>query len=420
MDPHNDSEAFFPKYFRYVGPTEAPAIYHRWTIISAVGALLARQFYLPFGHNTIYPNMYVWLVGPPGARKGTAMNPMKNVLRELQYKKISPQRLSPEMFLSQLQKLNLPEATDILSELEIEELPMDEIPCEIYVVADELADFIRGNSDFCKVLTNLWDNLPSYDHPKLHGRSVYIHKPTINIIGGITPEDIMLSVPPSAIGQGFFSRLILVHSEPTGIQITMPPVPSKDSLYEVVMAMTEMMEKVQGKATIAADAERILDAIYKKFVGIDNVQFKHYNSRRFVHLLKVCLIFAALDCSLVIRKEHVLKANTLMYVTEQRMPKALGEFGKAKNASVTHNVIEALKSTTVPLTIKDLWRLTVNDLNKMEDLVEIIKGLEMAEKIQRISISGKIGFMPLNKHAEAWHTGLTWDEKGFLYAEEMV
>ena len=415
-----DKESFFDLYFKFVGKTEAPKLFNRWAMISAMGALLGRQFFLPFGHSKIYPNQFVFLVGVPGARKGTAINPIKNLLHEIKYKKLSPQRISPEMFLAKLQQSNTPQSIDYLTDLEIENLLVQQ-PSELYVVADELADFLRGNTDFVKVLTNLWDNLPFYDHPKLHGKSVYVHEPTISIFGGITPEDIMLSVPPETMGQGFFSRLILVYSEPTGIRLTIPPSPSSAITKELAERVQRIVENVRGEATIDPEAFILLDQIYKKFPGIDDAQFIHYNSRRFSHLLKLCLILAALEETTTVNCECVLKANTILHVTEQRMPKALGEFGKSRNASISHKIMELLKNSGRPLGVQTIWKHVVNDLNQKEDLVKILVGLEYAEKIQRSSLGeGKTGFLPKVKAVIKWQEDLLWTEKGFLFSEETV
>jgi len=420
LEPPGDD--FFRTYFRYIGHTEAPKTYHRWAIISTVAALLGRQFYLPFGHSRIYPNMYVWLVGAPGARKGTALGPIKNLLYAIKYGKLSPQRLSPEMFLAQLQKMALPQNLSILEDLEIDSMPMQS-PCEMFVVADEIADFIRGNTDFCKVLCNLWDNLPYYDHPKLHGKSVYVHEPTVNWTGGITPEDIMLSVPPEAVGQGLFSRVILVHSEPTGIKIRIPSSPSEEATNDMIALMKKVMT-VKGEATITEAAGLQLDAIYDRFPGIDSSQFRHYNSRRFTHLLKLALVLAATDTTTVIGEDHILKANTILTSTEYRMPKALGEFGRAKHAGVAHAILECLKSNGKPVSVRDLWKLTVNDLNRHEDLLEILNNLKLAEKIQQVRFkeAGKdmVGFLPKYKSSSNWQEGLLWTGKDFLFPEEML
>ena len=47
---------FFSLYFEYVAETEPPAIFHRWAIIPAIGAMLSRNVWLPFGAGNIFPN----------------------------------------------------------------------------------------------------------------------------------------------------------------------------------------------------------------------------------------------------------------------------------------------------------------------------------------------------------------------------
>jgi hypothetical protein len=412
-------EDFFSIYFSFIGKTESPRIYNRWMAISMVGALLSRQTWIPFGHSTIYPNQYIWLVGVPGARKGTAIGPIKNLLRSLKYEKTSPQRISPEMFLAQLQRINTPKNIQLLNEIEIEEMEFNS-PCEMYVISDELADFIRGNTDFVKVITNLYDCLPFYDHPKLHGKSVYVHEPTLNITGGITPEDITLSVPPETMGQGFFSRLILVYSEPTTIRITIPEAPSNEAMARMVERLKAIMQHVKGPMEIPSESHELLTTIYNRFPGINSANFQHYNSRRFTHLLKLSIVMAAMDIKTRILPEHVLQANTILHSAETRMPKALGEFGRARHASITHKIVEVLKASPKPLALKDLWFHVVNDLNKLEDLITIIKGLEYAEKIQRITIDGRTGFLPLHKEDSKWYKGLVVEDEGFLFPEESI
>ena len=41
------TESLFDLYFRYAESTEPPIVYHRWSLISSVGALLGRQFWFP-------------------------------------------------------------------------------------------------------------------------------------------------------------------------------------------------------------------------------------------------------------------------------------------------------------------------------------------------------------------------------------
>lgn len=407
---------FYEDYFRYVGDTESPTIYHRWCAISAVAAILGRNVSFPFGHSAIYPNMYTLLVGNPGARKGSALKPASNVLRLIDFNKLAPQRVSPERFLVEMQSLNGHEDID---GIDLEKLNFD-TPNEIFVISEEFGDFIKqGNVDFINLLTNLWDNLPEYKHPKIHGKSVEIHEPTVNIIGATTQQGIALSLPVEAIGQGFLSRFILVHAEPTGKRITFPLPPTEETKKVISNRLIKIKEEVHGTLLVDANAEAILDKVYKSFTGIDDHRFQHYNTRRFTHLLKLCIVFAAMDYSTTVSKTHVLQANTLLYATEQRMSKALGQFGKARHADVANNIIELLKTAATPQTPREVWKHVSHDLDKFDQLIEILRNLEAADKIANLAIGGKKGFVSISAPKNAWKEDLLIQQE-FLTAEERV
>ncbi len=406
---------FYEDYFSYVGKSEAPRIFHRWCAISMVSAILGRGTYFPFGHSNIYPNMYVMLVGNPGTRKGTALKPAKNALSLIEFKKLGPDRVSPEKFLAEMQAL--------CGDIEIEGIDFENltfnVPSEIYIMADEFGDFIRGNVEFVRLLTNLWDNLPFYKHPKLHGKSVYVHEPTVNIIGATTQQDMAITLPPEVIGQGFLSRFILVHGESTGVKITFPEPITEARKKKVEEKLKDIQERVNGQVTISDSARSLLDKMYNTYVELDDYRFKHYNTRRFTHLLKMCIVFAAMDVQTQVDDIHVLQANTLLHATEQRMPKALGEFGKAKHSDIANNLMEYLKSAKKPIPIREMWKRFSQDLNKIDELVEIVRNLESAEKIQKVQTKQGTGFLPYFKMETKWDKSLLIQEE-FLTAEEMV
>ena len=54
--------------------TEPPKLYRKWTAISTLASAMRRKCALNWGNvGNFYPNMYIILVGPSGARKTTAM-----------------------------------------------------------------------------------------------------------------------------------------------------------------------------------------------------------------------------------------------------------------------------------------------------------------------------------------------------------
>ena len=84
MSSPRELEDWISAYLKYTENTEPPISYHTWTAISLIAGALQRKVYMPWGHDIIYPNMYIVLIGPSGrARKGTAMNIGKDILKDI-------------------------------------------------------------------------------------------------------------------------------------------------------------------------------------------------------------------------------------------------------------------------------------------------------------------------------------------------
>lgn len=377
--------------------SECPAIYHRWTCLAAMGAYLGRSIYIQFGTGPIYPNQFILLMGTPGTRKGTAISLGRKLLKGAGYTRFSADKTSKERFLMDMSSLDKNPTIE-----DIENLTTD-APSEYFVLAGEFTDFIgQGNMEFVTMLTNLWDNLEAYKQPKIQGKSVEVIKPTVNLLGGSTPDAFALSFPPEALGGGFLSRVLLVHSDPTTNRVAWPTPPDQDKLDALIERMAEVKEKMAGQIAISDEAKKIGKIIYENEIAVDDPRFAHYQQRRFIHLLKISMLLAAYDFMPVIKKEHILRANTILAVTERTMPRALGEFGASRTAMASGKILSYLATCRSPQTPQDLWKVVSRDLAKYTEMIEIIQNLKAAEKIQAMEIKGKAGYMPKHKQKKEW------------------
>ena len=356
-------------------------------------------------------------MGSAGARKGTAIGPGRKLLKASGYNTFAADAISKEMFLADMGRKN----DDELEELNLDTLVDVNDATESYVVAEEFNDFMgQGDLPFCTRLTNLWDNLPEFRHPKLHGKSIYIYKPTINILGANTQQNFAMCIPPEAVGNGFCSRFIFVHSEPTGRKITFPSTPSIELKEYLIDYLRKIKARSAGAMSIDPEAIPIFDRIYKEFHGIDDHRFTHYNTRRFTHLLKLCIITAAANSRKIINADDAINCNTVLYSAEKRMPKALGEFGKARNSAAAAAILDQLNRARDPQSLNELWKVVSKDLNKFTELQDIIVGLTKADKIQLVKIGRKQGYLPMHRNLESWDSQLlnlnylTEEERGFM------
>jgi len=401
----NEGKTFFDLYLEYTSKNEAPTFFHRWSIISCLGAYLGRQTYFHHGFFTLYPNMYTMLIGSPGTKKSSAIKISAALLKQTGYNTFGAKKTRQEKFLMDLAEQRDPtidgaEGTgDILSQnlwgVGAGESVSEDAVTECFVAADEFNNFIGvGNLDFMSILGELWDYSGIYDYKLKNSKSVHIPNPTISILGGNTPTGFSQAFPTDAIGQGFFSRLLLIYAEPSGVKFTFPPPPDKELERMLVEYLIQIKTTVIGEMTLTQEAEDLVDKIYRQWQGIDDVRFEHYTNRRLTHLLKLCVVVAAASLTTLIDVDVVVYANTVLTYTEHLMPKALGEFGNARNATVTHKLLTVIEDTKLPITGKELWKHVSHDLEKRDQMMEILGNLQLAEKIQAVDGGG---YLPVRR-----------------------
>ena len=390
-------------YFKYIGATEAPATYHRWSCLTILGAWIGRRYHLPFGHRNINSNVYTMLMGGPGARKNTAINIATDFIKAAGYDSISAERTTKEKFLQDLAGVDINGASkdhfiDPEDVLEINLFGEDAISgdAEILIKAPEFNIFVgNGNIEFLSLLGELWDYHGEFEDRKKNSKSFKIQNPTVSILAGNTPTGFSLAFPAEAIGQGIFSRLVLVHGESTGKKITIPPAPDK-TIGETLQAILREVRKLIGIQTAASftpTAYALINAIYHGELTNLDVRFESYVARRLTHLIKLCLIISASSLRIEIIESDVVYANTILTHTEHSMSKALGEFGKARHSDVSHKLVQILENAYVPIPLKQLWTQLHNDLEDLNVLKDMLSNLQLADKI----IGTKGGFLAKRK-----------------------
>lgn len=390
---------FFEQYFSYVGETECPLIYHRWCAISLIAATLGRQVSFKHGHNTIYPNFYTMLIGSPGTRKSTAIKIAGNIGRLAGNDRITSGKTSKEKFLADMEEgfngyelsshQEGVDAGDMESSLALSFSGLTTGPKEVWIVADEFTDFIgANNAEFISLLGTLWDCPDNYSHRIKSGKSINVIQPVVNILSGNTPTGFATAFPPEIIGQGLLSRLLLIYGESTGSRITFPLSPTDEATESIVRLCKRFKLVSLSGVKITPTGISTLERIYMEWSALDDSRLKSYSTRRFTHLIKLCLICTAARFSNQLDAESVIYANSILSFAELNMHNALGEFGKSKNSDVAGKILQFLEEQVKPIAFKDLWKVVHQDLEDQTKLVQIMTGLEVAEKIMRTKDRG--------------------------------
>lgn len=392
---------FLDAYLQYTLDTEATATFHRWSVIVGVGAWLERNIWIQHGANKFFPNHYTMLLGESGSRKSAAIKGFIKILRLAGYKTIAAEKTSKEKFLQDLaaQHSQDPEGlgdetVDILFGPELSENSIT----PMLIAADEANDFFGiNNLEFLSILGSLWDKNDVYENRLKGSKSDFIPNPTISILSGNTPSNFAKAFPSDIIGQGFFSRILLIHGERTRPKIAWPTPPSPESTAAIVTMLQQMREVMKGELLISPEAKELTTHLYETMEPGEDHRFDSYHNRKFTHLLKLCLVLCACKMQMVLDIDTVIQANTYLTYIERLMPKALGQYGKVQNSDVTNKVLEIVDRSPYPILLKDIWKQVDRDCGSMKELGEIMQKLMFADRVQ--SIPGQ-GFLPVRKMIE--------------------
>jgi hypothetical protein len=407
---------FISDYLHFCRGTEVPTFYRRWCAIAGIGALLERRIWLPFGADKIYANIFVMLMGESGARKSTAIKQWTQVMSEVGYTNFAPKKNSEEGFIIKLSEISGSGITadDILSHnlgFNGTDVMAD---ANIFVPADEFNNWIgEGNINFASFLGDMFDFTGTHEYKLKNSKPIFFKNPTITILGGNTLSNLMRCFKPHMLEQGFFSRMIFVYSEKRTDKIYKPYIPTIQERSHLHNHLLTLMANCTGEYEIDPEADKLLEKIYTTQKDIDDIRFKSYSNRRYIHLLKLSLIHAVSSGSRTINIDAVLRANTVLTYTEMFMPKALGEFGASKHSSVVNKVIQYIDEASGVVTFTDIWKQVHQDLDKRSELSEILQNLIAADKIQMFE---SIGFLPNKRPIEEIAHGLV--DYSYLSEEE--
>ena len=92
-------ERVFPdwidQYMEYARASASPKIYHIWTALSALASAVQRKVWWDWEYAKLYPNLYIFLTGESGSKKGTALGIAKPIMIDAGVER-APSLLTPE------------------------------------------------------------------------------------------------------------------------------------------------------------------------------------------------------------------------------------------------------------------------------------------------------------------------------------
>lgn len=347
--------------------TESPDAYHFWVGVSIISAATRRQVVLDMNQFRVYPNLYVILVGPSGARKSIATSIGMKLVDELGLKKFAD-KITGAALLKDLSE----------STMKFVEGPEITLCSPIVIYSSELGVFLGTDAYSTGViadLTDLYDCPGKWEKKTIVRESEIIVAPYVNFLAATTPQTLKDVLPVEAVGQGFTSRIIFVWA---GGRRKRVPIPPWGSEYEMIktnlMRDLESISKLRGQFVFSKDGL----AFYHKFYmehpepeeEFEDERLRGYASRRDTHMLKLAMILSLADKDeLVLTEEDLRRSLDAIKWMEDGLPHVFAGHGTSTNSQDVVRVwkqIEAGTKTVGYISHSELVRRNYANLSAME------------------------------------------------------
>lgn len=370
-------------YMDYTEETEPRPLFRQWCGISAIASCLRRKCFISLGREVFYPNLYIVLVGPPAARKGTAMKPAVDLIDSIGIQKAADESSRQKLIL-RLKNANYQE-TDADNNIYFHS--------SLTIISSELTVFLGyGNLELITYLCDWFDCKSTFTYDTIGRGEDQVVNVWVNLLGATTPAAIRASLPIDAIGTGLVSRTIFVYEGNKAKVVVFPQ--EMFPLQKKLKADLEAIGMMRGQWKMD---EEFMEA-YTSFRYDNEAKppFKQfellgYNDRRQVHLIKLALIYSASRGEdQVVRRCDFDRAYNLLQQTEKNMPMVFQGLGRSPLADVQVRIMEFIathKETTVAVLLENF----LNDLT-MSQLNDVLTALQQMNYCYLHLPEGKITF----------------------------
>lgn len=298
----------------YTSDLESPEIFRRWAAIATIGGTLEQKVWAHTS-DKIYPNMYTFIVGHPGVGKSRTIAAARKLCETIEGYPIGPQSVSKASLVDALKKSRR-SVTNVA-------LNISEEYNSLMLFSDDWqVTMSEWDKELIAGLTTFYDVISSYHEMKRTKElDIKIKAPQLNVLAGSTPSQLMSTMPEGSWEQGFTSRAMFIFSDDRYINETAFGRREKDP-----KDLVHDLHVISGLWGQLGNSEAFIQAVDSwRRNGMPPVpnhpRLLHYNSRRFVHLLKLCIV-ACVDRGekLVINEIDYARALGWLVEAEYFMP----------------------------------------------------------------------------------------------------
>lgn len=297
-----------------------------------VAAALERRVWVASSMSVVFPNLYTLLVAPPGVGKSVAIAAATRLLENVPGIQVAPDDVTKASLIDALAEAH--RIFTVPPKFMIEYHSM-------FVSADEFGVLVPAHDlEFLNVLNVLYDNRTRYKETRRsRDKPLILDDPQLNILAGTQPDYLASLLPDQAWGMGTMTRILMVYHG----KAERPPIfgarirlDMKDNQHDL-----DQVGELFGEMAWTKEAEEELTSWHEGGMRPipEHSKLKHYNARRVLHILKLCMISAcARSNGMLIELEDVIRARDWLLEAESLMPEIFKEMAGKSDGQIIQDL----------------------------------------------------------------------------------
>lgn len=327
---------------------------------------------LKWGTLTSYPNMYIVLVGPAGARKGTAMNFSLELLDEIGIK-LASEAITREALIRQLKTSSSSHINPLTGQVLHH--------ASLTIFSPELTVFLGyQNKQLMADLSNWFDCPHRWEYKTKNMGTDELIGVWVNLIGATTPGLIRETLPQVGISGGLTSRIVFVFGKDKAKKVILPS--DNPEIRRLLVNELSDINMMSGefKVTEGFITEYGNWYMASSDLPMRDPRFSGYVERRATHVRKLSMICSAVrNRNMLLEAVDFQRAIELLYDVEPQMMEVFEGMGRNPISEVTFQVAATVNAAG-KLPYDEVVSAHFHDAS-IAEIDEVLNGLQRMGKV---------------------------------------
>lgn len=296
--------------------SESPTAFNMWAAISVISSVLKRNVYLNYKTFTIYPNMYIVLVAPPGIGKGAAIHPAHAFAKDKKLVNYMSDRITAPRIIEKLFH-----GFSGVPQLVAGQVVVGQKDSSATLMSSELPTLLTSSEWMLQFLCDAWDR-GEFDYDTRNKGSFVVSGMCVSLIGACVPDYIrkINKDAMASVSSGFSARTIFVNAKskskslPWGDGLTNNP--NFALTLKNLDSRLHQISNLSGEFSLDPYARLVWDTWYNNLhtqaTDDESEVFQNFKSRQHVHVLKVAMVLSVAQASDLIITQAILEKAIAM------------------------------------------------------------------------------------------------------------